>query len=190
MTIRKAVLTDADPIARHLMLAMEAIIYEFIGQRDPEKARAFLLHFVQKENNQYSYQNCFVAEVDHQVIATINIYDGAILEQLRIPIAQYIKTNFGQDFAPEDETQAGEYYIDSFAVHPELQGKNIGAQLLQYVINTYVNQHKKTLGLLVDEANPNAKRLYLKLGFETVGEKILVGKRMLHLQLKPNAMLQ
>ncbi|MEO9076545.1 MAG: GNAT family N-acetyltransferase, partial [Gelidibacter sp.] len=60
MIIRKASLGDSDAIATYLLLAMEAIVCEFIGQNDPKKAKAFLLHFVQKENNQYSYQNCFV----------------------------------------------------------------------------------------------------------------------------------
>jgi ribosomal protein S18 acetylase RimI-like enzyme len=189
MTIRKAEVSDAEIIAGYLMLAMEDIIYEFIGQTDPEKASDFLLHFVKSENNQYSYQNCFVLEEDHQVIAAINIYEGAQLEQLRAPISHYIKAKFLKDFYPEDETQAGEYYIDSFGVNPDHQGKGIGAKMLQYIITTYVHQNKETLGLLVDEKNPNAQRLYLKLGFEPVGEKILVGKRMLHLQVKPNSLL-
>lgn len=185
MIIRKAVVSDAETIVSYLMLAMDEIVYKFIGQTDHKKAWGFLLHFVKSENNQYSYQNCFVAEEDHQVIAAINIYDGGKLEQLRTPISHYIKTNFLKDFNPEDETQAGEYYIDSFGVNPDYQGKGIGAKMLQHVIITYVHQNKLTLGLLVDEDNPNAKKLYLKLGFEPVGEKVLVGKRMLHLQVKP-----
>lgn len=190
MTIRKAVASDAETIVNYLMLAMAEIVYKFIGQTDPKNARDFLLHFVKSENNQYSYHNCFVAEEDHQVIAAINIYDGAKLEQLRAPISQYLKTKFLKDFNPEDETRAGEYYIDSFGVNPDHQGKGIGTKMLQYMITTYVHQNKQTLGLLVDEDNQDAKKLYLKLGFKPAGEKILVGKRMVHLQVKPNPLLQ
>ena len=46
-------------------------------------------------------------------------------------------------------------------------------------------ENQQTLGLLVDEANPLAEKLYLKLGFEFVGHKELVGKKMKHLQRKP-----
>ncbi|TXE07408.1 GNAT family N-acetyltransferase [Gelidibacter salicanalis] len=186
MIIRKAVASDASAITNYLQLAMEDILFEFIGEHNPKSAQAFLLHFVQNINNQYSYQNCFVAEEDLQVIAALNIYDGAHLEQLRAPIANYIKTELKQPFNPEDETQAGEYYIDSFGVSPEHQGQGIGTKLLQYVIDTYVHQQKQTVGLLVDADNPNAKRLYLKLGFKPIGEKLLVGKRMIHLQIKPD----
>jgi ribosomal protein S18 acetylase RimI-like enzyme len=87
--------------------------------------------------------------------------------------------------SPEDETQAGEYYIDSLGVRPELQGRGIGAQLLLFVIDKYVTRQRKTLGLLEDEENPDARKLYLKLGFKSVGIETLVGKRMEHLQLEP-----
>ena len=60
----------------------------------------------------------------------------------------------------------------------------MGAKILNYVIDHYVHQRKQTLGLLVEEENTNARKLYLKLGFKPVGTKILVGKKMQHLQLK------
>ncbi|MCK0114427.1 GNAT family N-acetyltransferase [Gelidibacter sp. F63206] len=187
VTIRKAKREDSLAIATHLLLAMEDIVCEFIGQKDPNKAKDFLIHFIAQEHNQYSYQNCFVAEDDHEVIAAVNIYDGSQLIQLRVPISQYIKIHFKTDFNPEDETQPGEYYIDSLGVNPNQQGKGIGATVLKFLINYYVNQNGKTIGLLVDEENPKAKKLYLKLGFKSVGQKILVGKRMEHLQIKPKA---
>lgn len=183
--IRKANREDSAAIATYLLLAMEDIVCEFIGQKDANKAKAFLIHFIQQEQNQYSYQNCFVAEDDHQIIAAVNIYDGSQLKALRIPISQYIKANFKTDFNPEDETQTGEFYIDSLGVNPNQQGKGIGATLLQFLINYYVTQNGQTIGLLVDEENPKAKKLYLKLGFKPAGQKILVGKRMQHLQIKP-----
>lgn len=185
MIIRKAVASDAISIATYLQLAMPHILHEFIGDNNPKIAQVFLLHFVERQNNQYSYDNCFVAAQDTQVIAAINMYDGAKLQQLRAPIAEYIGTHFKKEFNPEDETQAGEYYIDSFGVNPKHQGQGIGAKMLQHVIDIYVNQNKQTVGLLVDEDNPNAKRLYLKLGFKPVGVKTLVGKKMVHLQINP-----
>ena len=91
---------------------------------------------------------------------------------------------FNRDFAPEDETQSGEYYIDCIGVNPNQQGKGIGTKILQFLIHEYVNQRDKTLGLLVDKNNPKAKQLYLKIGFEIVDEVIFVGKVMEHLQMR------
>ncbi|MBF7091611.1 GNAT family N-acetyltransferase [Flavobacterium sp. ALJ2] len=184
MIIRKATIKDSNDIATYLLLAMEDIVYKFIGEHNYTKARDFLLHFIEKENNQYSYKNCFVVEDDNEIIAAVNIYDGAKLHLLREPIAQYVRTHFNKNFNPEDETQKGEFYIDTLGVNPKCQGKGIGSKLLQFLIDEYVTKKQKTLGLLVEDGNPNAKKLYLKLGFNPVGNKTLVGKTLEHLQIK------
>lgn len=69
-------------------------------------------------------------------------------------------------------------------VDPSQQGKGIRSKVFQFLIDEYVEKNNQTLGLLVDKDNPNAKKLYLKLGFEIVGEKALVGKQLEHLQFK------
>ena len=182
--IRKAVLNDAEAIAECLLLAMEDIVYLFIGEKNREKAKAFLLRFAEKENNQYSYQNCRVVEKDGKVVAAANVYDGARLKKLRAPILAYLKTELNNALTPEDETQPGEYYIDSIGVRPGYQGTGVGTTLLQFLVDEYVVRGGNTLGLLVGESNPKAKRLYLKLGFKTVGTKIFMGKKMDHLQMR------
>lgn len=188
---RKAVLRDSESIVNHLLLAMEEIVYEFIGEVNCEKARAFLLHFVKEENNQYSYQNCWVVEQGSNavgqkgsVVATVNIYDGERLAELRKPILDYIKKHYNRELVLEDETEPREFYIDSFGVSQNEQGRGVGSKLLQFLIDEYVTRQHKTLGLLVDIENVNAKRLYLKMGFKSVGHKMLVGKNMEHLQIK------
>jgi ribosomal protein S18 acetylase RimI-like enzyme len=184
MIIRKATPEDSAPIASCLFLAMEDIVYQFIGESDARKGRAFLTYFAEREHNQYSYENCWVVEERGVVVAAANIYDGARLGDLRKPIVQYLKDQFARAFNPEDETQAGEWYIDTLGVNPRYQGKGIGSALLRFLIDEYVHRQHQTLGLLVDEENPAAKRLYLNLGFRLVGTKPLVGKSMAHLQVR------
>ena len=190
MNIRKAKPEDANAIATYILLAMEDIVYEFIGEKSHEKAIQFLINLISKKTNQYSYENCCVIEIEHEVAAVAVVYDGGKLQKLRMPVAQEIKSMFNRDFNPEDETEAGEYYIDSIGVNPLRQGKGLGSKLLQFLIDEYVVKRNGTLGLLVDKDNPNAKKLYLKLGFEPVGEKILVGKGMEHLQVGKNCKMQ
>lgn len=182
--IRKAALNDSEIIAKYLFLAMEEIVFKIIGEVNPEKGREFLLNFVKIKNNQYSYQNCWVVEDDMKIVAAINLYNGAQLIELRQPVIDYVRSNINEHFEPEDETQAGEYYIDSLGVDPDQQGNGMGTKLLQFIIDEYVNKRKQTLGLLVDEENPHAKRLYLKLGFKSAGKKVLLGKHLEHLQIK------
>jgi ribosomal protein S18 acetylase RimI-like enzyme len=182
MQIRKATVSDAQPIAQCLLMAMEDLVYEFIGFRDPEKALDFMFHFTQQKMNQYSFENCWVACNENQVVAAVNVYNGAKLHQLRQPVLDYLTLNYKRNFVPEDETQEGEYYIDTLGVLPEFRSKGIGSGLLQFLISKYVEKQGKTLGLLVDCDNPKAKQLYLKLSFKTVGYKTLMSKTMEHLQ--------
>ncbi|MEJ1224023.1 GNAT family N-acetyltransferase [Sediminicola sp. 1XM1-17] len=183
MNIRKATIKDAETITDCLLMVLDNMVYKFIGEKDSGKAREFLNHFTKRENNQYSYQNCYIAENDHEIIGAINIYKGSDLWILRKPILEYSQQHYNTNVFVEDETQAGEYYIDTLAVLNKAQGKGIGTQLLQHAIDTYVNHKKETLGLLVDENNPKAKKLYQNLGFESVGKKVLMGHHMEHLQI-------
>lgn len=184
MTIRKAKFEDSKAIAPLMMLAMKDIVFQFIGENSTEKASEFLETLIHEKANQYSYENCWVMESKDQIIAVANIYDGAKLQELRMPVAETIKLRFHRDFNPEDETQAGEFYIDCIGVNPDQQGKGVGSKILQFLIDEYVHKKNKTIGLLVDNDNPNARKLYLKLGFEVMGEKTLTGKKMEHLQFK------
>lgn len=184
MIIRKAKIEDSKLIAIYMMMAMENIFYNFIGENSFVKATQALECLISKKSNQYSYENCWVVESKTEIIAAANIYDGSKLQELRLPVVEEIKSRFNRDYRPEDETQAGEFYIDCFAVHQKYQGKGIGYNTLQFLINEYVHKKKGILGLLVDKENPYAKRLYLKLGFKEIGVKTLAGKKMEHLQKK------
>lgn len=185
MQIRKAKLQDYKQITFCLLLAMEDIAYQFIGEKSYEKATLFLDAMTSEKDNQYSYENCWIIENKDGIAGVACLYDGEKLRELRQPIANYIKQHFGKDFNPEDETQAGEIYIDCVGVNPNQQGKGIGSKIFDFLIDEYVKKQNKTLGLLVDNDNPKAEKLYLKLGFEMVGEKTLVGKTLKHMQYRP-----
>lgn len=185
MTIRKATKADSASIATFILLAMGDIIFRFIDGREYSQAKKFMLHFTSATNNQYSYENCWVAEMDGEVIAAACVYDGARLHSLREPVIRFVKDQFGKDLNIEDETESGEYYVDSLGVDPSRQGQGTGTKMLRFLIEEYVLRQHHTLGLLVDEDNAAAKRLYVNLGFEHVGRKLFLGKEMKHLQIKP-----
>ena len=182
MIVRKAVSNDAEGITFCLFLPMEEIVYKLIGEVDFAKALAFMRYFVENESNQYSWQNCWVVELEGAVVAAVNVYDGAQLHALRKPVLDYVQTRFNRHTHPEDETQAGEFYIDSLGVQPEHRCKGIATSLLQFLVDEFVMKQNQTLGLLVDDDNAGAIRLYQRLGFKRVGKKALLGKELQHLQ--------
>ncbi|MFT3750280.1 MAG: N-acetyltransferase [Agriterribacter sp.] len=182
MLIRKATEADAAYIAPLILLAMEEIAYHFIGKHSREKAIGFFVTMISTKANQYSYENCWVTEQEGEIIAAALVYDGAQLHELRKPVAEQIKLMFGTDFNHGDETQSGEYYIDCIGVKPGQQGKGTGSKMLNFLVEEYAKRGTQPLGLLVDKDNPQAKKLYVRSGFEVAGEKIFAGKCMEHMQ--------
>ena len=185
LKIRKAKNHEANQLAEYLMLAMEGFVYTMIAEKKREKGITCLTYFCRQENNQYSYKNCWVVELNNEIIAAANVYDGADLLALRAPVIQYIRENYNPVFNPEIETEAGEFYIDTFAVHPSFQGKGIGLKILEFLIEEYVVNQKIPLGLLLESDNVAANKLYTKAGFRYVQKREFLTKVLDHLQIKP-----
>jgi ribosomal protein S18 acetylase RimI-like enzyme len=185
INIRKAEKEEANEVATYLMLAMEGFVYTMIAEKNHQKAIDCLAYFCGQENNQYSYQNCWVLEFQGKIIGAANVYDGADLLKLRKPVIDYIRANYNELFNPGIETEAGEFYIDTFAIHPNFQGKGMGLKILQFLIHEYVINQKMALGLLVESENIGAKKLYSKAGFEYVQMREFLTKNLEHLQIKP-----
>lgn len=107
----------------------------------------------------------------------------ADLELLRTPFLNHIRSVYGFNTQPENETQPGEYYIDCLGVAPDQQGKGIGKQLIQALCNKAATIGYTTVGLLVSKENNEAKKLYTGLGFSIMQEKKLLGASYYHMQL-------
>ena len=86
----------------------------------------------------------------------------------------------------DDETEAGELYLDSLAVRPDYQGQGIATRLLQAAADKAAAMGIGAVGLLVDDNNPKAEKLYHRCGFVTVGDNRWGGHAMRHLQKKTN----
>lgn len=180
--IRPATLADTKAIASLTVAAMEDLAKQFCASKRTEDAVKLFERFIALEGNQYSYTNTLVYLVNNEIAGSINAYDGAMIEKLRIPFFTYLKENYHPNgFEMECESEAGEFYLDTISVHPLHQGQGIGKKLIQAAIDRAKSLGHQKVGLLVDEDNPNAKRLYESLGFEHAGYKMLLGKRHEHL---------
>jgi ribosomal protein S18 acetylase RimI-like enzyme len=81
-----------------------------------------------------------------------------------------------------DETEAGEYYLDSVAVLPEFRGQGIGSALVEAFCERAFSEGAERVGLIVEEENATAEKVYSSLGFKRVGERLFFGHKMHHLQ--------
>lgn len=139
------------------------------------------------EKSQYSYRNSLVARTaDGRCAGAIVAYDGARLHELREAFVEGANRILGwniRESEMDDETDGEEVYLDSLMVLPEFRGQGIASALIRAAVehNAAVG---KPVGLLVDYTNPNARRLYSRLGFEGRGDVRFCGVTMEHMRLK------
>ena len=172
--IRPATPADAESIALAVCMA--------VGYDATHALYPVFLELARMEQSQYSYLNTLVAEVDGAVVGALVGYDGACLKELREPIFPLLKQHLGEVINIEDETEAGEFYLDSLGVVPEYRGHGIGRALIEAMRNRAFAEGYERVGLIVDVDNSSAERLYTSLGFRRVGNKRFLGHAMHHLQ--------
>ncbi|WHT40223.1 GNAT family N-acetyltransferase [Myroides sp. mNGS23_01] len=165
-TIRPAQKEDFDVVPELMLQAMEDIVFRFIQQEDIEEAINFLATLFKQPDNLYSYQNTFVAvDQEDNIVGSITGYNGDDFIKLREPVLALMQKKYNNDMIPEPETEGGEYYLDTVAVSPLVQGKGVGSHLLKVATDFAQSQQYKQVGLIVDLENPNAMKLYTRLGF-------------------------
>ena len=181
ITIRAAERRDAHIIAEAVAMAIgsEEALRTYCGN----DYLAVLTEVARAEQTQYSYRYAFIAQAGDQLIGAIVGYDGAMLGALRAETFDIIERMTGCRPSIPDETEAGEYYLDSLGVRPAYRGKGVGRALIAAFCNNAFMCGYKRVGLIVDTENPTAERLYSSLGFECVGERTFFGHQMRHLQL-------
>ena len=176
--IHTATPADAPFVAPLMFQAMSEIVFKLIQREDPHESVRFLERLFLKQNNQYSYENTLVYEKDKQILGSLVYYNGAHIDPLSQSVFDFVKASYGHNIRLEKETQAGEFYIDTLSVSPKAQGKGIGSSLLLHLKELLKGE---TIGLLVSMDNPQAERLYLRMGFVYADMKMLAGAPYKHL---------
>ncbi len=176
--IRTATPADAPFVAPLMFQAMSEIVFKLIQREDSHESVRFLERLFLKQNNQYSYENTLVYEKDKQILGSLVYYNGAHIDPLSQSVFDFVKASYGHNIRLEKETQAGEFYIDTLSVSPKAQGKGIGSSLLLHLKEQLKGE---TIGLLVSMDNPQAERLYLRMGFVYADMKMLAGAPYKHL---------
>ena len=171
--IRQADIRQAAEIAGMIMMAMtdECCLY-FCGEgHGLDDFREVMTRLVEREDTQYSYRNTLVAMDGERLVGAAVSYDGARLRELRQPFIDLAKERLGKDHtAMEEETQAGELYLDSLAVLPEYRRKGIATRLIRATKQRADAMGLPGVGLLVDTDNPTGELLYRAIGFRLLNE--------------------
>lgn len=185
MNISIATPEQSRHIARLIMTAMNHECCRYFTGEDHMLAEFedMMTLLVARTDSQYSYLNTLVATNGDALAGICVSYDGALLRQLRRAFICETLQRFGRDFsAIDDETQAGELYIDSLCVEPAYRGRGIASALISATIEKAGKMRLPAVGLLVDDGNPRAEALYRRLGFCFINNASWGGHPMKHLQ--------
>ena len=182
--IHEAAKSQAAEIARLIMMAMtdDCCLY-FCGEDyGLEDFRRMMTMLVEREDSQYSYRNTLVAMDADEVVGISVSYDGARLHELRRAFIEAAKEQIGKDHSGmDDETQAGELYLDSLAVLPEYRRQGIARKLLLATKERANRLGLPCVGLLVDKDNSVGEALYTSVGFQYLNDNQWGGHPMKHL---------
>lgn len=130
----------------------------------------------------YSYRHALIAWDGDRPVGLCLAYPGEGYHDIRVRTFEAFASlhpdqDDEMDLAnAEDETAAGEYYIDSLAVLPQYRRRGIGRLLMQAQIERGRLAGYSRHTLLVDPANPSAQRLYTSLGFVHEGDCYAFGQ--------------
>ena len=186
IVIKKATRDQAPEIANLIMMAMtDDCCLHFCGKGyGLEDFRKMMICLVEREDSQYSYKNTYVACDGDKVVGISVSYDGGKLCELRRTFLEFSKLYIGQDNSCiDDETQAGELYLDSLAVLPEYRRQGIAQRLIKATKERANRLNLPCVGLLVDKANPVGEALYESAGFRYLNDSHWGGHEMKHLVL-------
>ena len=184
--IRQAEKKHAEEIARLIMMAMtdECCLYYRADGCGLDDFLRMMVYLVNREDSQYSYRNTLVAVDGDKVVGISVSYDGSLLHDLRRAFIEAAKEYVGKDNSGmDDETQAGELYLDSLAVLPEYRRQGIARQLILATKEKADAMHLPCVGLLVDKGNPDGEALYASVGFRYMNDSRWGGHEMKHLIL-------
>ena len=175
MTIRDALPADAPFLAQCIMAGMHFHDFE---TPVPEQEDIYnrLIVCERRTDMLYSYVHTRVAEMDGHAAGSLLSYPGEIYRDLRHRTFTELWPDMATlDETSEQETDPGEYYLDSLAVLPEFRRRGIGRMLLEDGIRKGAALGYEQIALVADGDMPHLIRLYESIGFHLADHRHAFG---------------
>lgn len=183
MTIhfRPATPNDASAVVP-LIYSSGPAAFDFVFSRKAGQALEFL-HFAFLDGaGEMGYKNHIVGEQAGNVLAVGAAFDGSTGFPFFLAAARQIIRFYGTSCLPAmirglqveniiQPPKGDVHYIAHLGVHPSMQGKGIGTQLVEHLMQQGRQAGKTHTALDVSVLNPRAQVLYERLGFKLTGQR-------------------
>lgn len=128
-----------------------------------------------RDNTQFSYQNCTIAELDGEVVGMIAAFPMETEE------SNYPEKDVDPVLAPYAKLEEpNSYYIAGMAVFPEYRGNGIGSKFLEIAERQAKDVGLNRVNLIVFEGNSGAKRLYERHGYHEIAREKVAPDELIH----------
>lgn len=179
VTFRPATRADARVIAELFRISSEGVAdYVWSKIDDPEYANLDLVERGEKrysrENVDFSYQNCDVAEIDGEPVGMLHAYvmgdDVGHAPDDMDPVLR--------PYAELEEPKS--LYISGLALFDKYRGSGIGTRLLDFAYKRARAEGVKKISLICFAENTGACRLYEREGFKARDRRAVVPHPLIH----------
>jgi ribosomal protein S18 acetylase RimI-like enzyme len=166
VTIRNARPADARFLAQCILAGLHLADFDSQPNDNISDMLEKLTECERREDTLCTYSHTRIAEVDGQPAGALLSYPGALYKDLRASTLKAYLPDIYAQFANDDpETDPGEYYLDSLAVHPDYRKQGVGRALLEDAIRLGQSRGFDKIALIVDTNYPHLVRIYESMGF-------------------------
>ncbi|WP_054662534.1 GNAT family N-acetyltransferase [Lacticaseibacillus camelliae] len=184
MMIRPSKPEDAAAVVPLIDLVFEEMeVPALMRMRKPDLYKVFRQAFLLPDYR-YGYPQTTVHEGANGVDGILVGYpheQEAHIDDAFKPLLPSVGLPVDHELFPDVETDPGEWYIDTLAVAESAQHHGVGTALLNGIVAPLKKRGVTLLSLNVDQTNPNAERLYRKVGFKKTRELMIGSHRYNHM---------
>lgn len=167
MNIRRATSEDSKQAAILIRQAIKELAEALTGETKEEKILTVLGDFFRSSGNRMSYENTLICEEDGQMAGLVIAYHGKDAEALDEPIAEQLRQKKNDmSIQIDKEAEIEDFYLDTICVASNFRGKGIGTKLIHMVEEVAMEKGYPRISLIVEDVNPDAGRLYNRLGYK------------------------
>jgi ribosomal protein S18 acetylase RimI-like enzyme len=177
--VRPCMPSDAPAASDLILLSMGGLGEFLMGSGDAERAKEVFSSLVAWRRNRFSHEFADLVEMDGKAVGLGLGYPAGRMKRLHLPMAlQLLRIYGGLEYfrflrracplVGSKEAESREFYINSVAVSPDLQGRGIGKRLMSCLEEKARGWGLDKCSLCVEAGNHGAKGFYERCGYQTV----------------------